>query len=401
MRIQLITHYFPPEVGAAQRRLGTFARLWCQAGHEVTVIAPLPHYPSGHLAPGWRWADLGSAAVTADGVTVVRVPFVPTGRGGPAKLADQLVVAAAAAGPAAFHRPGPDVVVASVPSVPSLAPALVARRRWRVPLVLDMRDSWPDLIAETQMLPPAPARWLTRLVAAGQRRADAIVTVPPAFARSLEARGYPADRIVHIRNGIDVTAVPVLDPPAGGDRLRVLYLGTLGVSQGLGSAVEALADLGPGRVEARFIGQGTERPALAALAQRLGAPVVFEDPVTGDALWDAYRWADTCLVPLRDWPSFRDAVPSKLYEIMACGRHVTACLAGEAAAVIDQAGAGTRVDPEDPAGLAERLGDLARNRDRLDVGGRPRAWVAEHADAGALATRYLEVLTDVVAGRRP
>lgn len=400
MRILLITHYFPPEVGAAQRRLGAFTRHWQTAGHEVTVVAPLPHYPSGSLAPGWRWGQVGHAEATPEGATVLRVPFLPTGRGGAAKLADHLVVAAAAIGPAAAHRPRPDVVLASLPSVPALVPALVAARRWRVPMVLDMRDSWPDLIAESGMLPAAPARWITALVAAGQRRADAIVTVPPAFARSLESRGYPADRIVHIRNGIDVDTVPELGPPPARDRLHVLYLGTMGVSQGLDTAVQALADLGGDRVEARFVGEGTERAALSDLAARLGAPVRFEDPATGEDLWAAYHWADTCLVPLRDWPSFEDAVPSKLYEIMACGRHVTACLAGEALKMVDEAGAGVHVAPGDAPALAVVLGQLADRRHDLAVGPGPREWVRRHADAGRLAERYLEVL-GAVAGHRP
>jgi glycosyltransferase involved in cell wall biosynthesis len=186
-----------------------------------------------------------------------------------------------------------------------------------------------------------------------------------------------------------------------GGRLRVLYLGTLGVSQGLDTVVEALAELGPERVEARFIGEGTERPALEALAERRRAPVRIEAPVAGEELWAAYRWADTCLVPLRDWPSFADAVPSKLYEIMAAGRHVTACLTGEAAGVIEAAGAGVHVPPGDPAALAAALRALAGDRARVDVGRGPREWVAEHADAGALARHYLEVLGAVVAGRPP
>jgi len=398
VRIQLITHYFPPEIGAAPRRLGAFARHWSAAGHAVTVIAPLPHYPSGHLATGWHWRDLRRATVE-DGVTVVRVPFVPTRRGGAVKLADHLAVALAAIGPATARRERPDVVVASIPSVPTLGTGLVASRRWRAPLVLDMRDSWPDLIEETGLLPGAPARWLTRLVAAGQRRAEVIVTVPPAFARSLERRGYPAERIFHIPNGIDVASVPLQPaPPKERSRLRVLYLGTIGVSQGLETVVGALADLGPERVEARFVGDGTEKPALEEASRRLGAPVSFGDPVTGQDLTDAYAWADTCLVPLRDWPSFNDAVPSKLYEIMAAGRYVTASLAGEGATVVRAAGGGTVVPPEDRAGLAEALGHLADHREELDVGAGPRTWVTEHADVGRLADRYLEVLERAVGG---
>ena len=392
MNVLVLTHYYPPEIGAAQRRLGALVARWRSAGAQVKVVAPLPHYPAGRRLPGQRGVYRGRTGPA--GETVVHVPFLPTTRGGPLKFADQ-VVAAVSSLPPSLAGTRPDVVLASLPGLPTLVPALAARRRWRTPLVLEMRDAWPDLLSESGVAGGRLGRSVAAAVARAQREADAVVTVSRDFGAVLASRGVPAARLHWMSNGIDLDAVPLLPAPSAGDRsrpLRVLYLGTHGVSQQLGTAVEALARLGASRVEARFIGHGTEKPALEALAASLGAPVRFEAPTTGAGLWQAYAWADTCLVPLRPWPSFRHTVPSKLYEIMAAGRHVTACVDGEAAAIVRSARAGVVVPPGDIDALARALVALSERRADLDVGPGPREWVEENAAYDSIATRYLALL---------
>ena len=380
------------------RRLSSFVAAWVAAGDEVSVIAPLPHYPEGRLLPGWSRRQLGRGLGPA-GERVMRVGCVPSKRGGSLKLVDQLVTAGASVAPALTSSALPDVVVASIPGMPTLIPALMASSRWRVPLVLDMRDSWPDLITEAHLLPDRVATMAQRLVFAAQRRASAIVIVPPGFRKSLVRNGISDQKIHDLPNGIDVGTVPVLPLRSDAGRLRVLYLGTLGVSQGLDRLVEALALCGDS-VEARFIGGGTERDALETLARRLTAALTFESPVEGDRVWDAYRWADTCLVPLRDWPSFHDAVPSKLYEIMAAGRHVFASVAGVGADIVRDAQAGSVVAPDDVDAMATELLRLAENRNLLNVGEAPRKWVDQNRDRASLAKDFRDVLIDVTLEAR-
>lgn len=55
-------------------------------------------------------------------------------------------------------------------------------------------------------------------------------------------------------------------------------------------------------------------------------------------------------VQLRDWEPFAWTVPSKLYEALATGKHVTAILAGEAADIVRSTGAGDVVAPGDDSG---------------------------------------------------
>ena len=399
LSVLLITHYYEPEIGAAPRRMRSLVSRWRARGVDVRVIAPLPHYPQGRALDGYGFRQIGSSWGRY-GEKVTRTPFLPIERGGVAKLADHIVSAAAAISPA-LVGPRPDVVIASVPAVPTMGAALVAARRWRAPLVLDMRDSWPDVAVEAGMAEGPVGRALVSFVSSIQRAADVIVTVPPGFAEVLATRGIPAGRIHHVPNGTDVDGVPYQDPPPQVTRrLRVLYCGTHGVSQGLETVVRAIAAVGHSRVEGRFIGEGTEKRSLIDLARSLGAPITFEDAVPREKVWEAYAWADTCLVPLRALPSFKDAVPSKIYEIMASGRHVLACLEGEAERVIGAARAGIVVPPENEPALTEALRHLACHRDELLVGAGPRAWVRANRDDDALADAFYDVLERAATARR-
>jgi glycosyltransferase involved in cell wall biosynthesis len=399
VNVLVLTHYYPPEVGAAQRRLGALVRRWCAAGVQVQVVAPLPHYPTGHGSAGQR-RNAYRRRDGAHGETVVHVPFLPTSRGGPLKFADQMLAAVLSL-PPSLAGTRPHVVLASLPGLPTVVPALAARRRWRVPLVLEMRDAWPDLVAESGVARGRVARSLMAAVSHAQREADGVVTVSREFGTVLASRGISAERLHWMPNGVDISAVPRL-PRARADAarpLRVLYLGTHGVSQQLATVVEALAKLGAGKVEARFVGHGTEKAALELLARSLDAPVHFEPPAVADRLWEAYSWADTCVVPLRPWPSFRHTVPSKLYEIMAAGRHVTAAVEGEAARIVEDAGAGAVVRPGDVDALAQALRTLADDRARLDVGDAPRRWVEANGSYDVIATRYLALLERLTESR--
>nr|WP_284252749.1 glycosyltransferase [Litorihabitans aurantiacus] len=180
----------------------------------------------------------------------------------------------------------------------------------------------------------------------------------------------------------------------------MLYLGTTGRSQHLSTALEAAARARALGVDValRIVGSGSDQPRLRALARNLALDVELTGRVPRTAVGTHYAWADTAVVMLRDWPPFRWTVPSKLYEILAVGRHVSASVDGEAADLVRASRGGHVVPPQDPAALADLWARLAADRRLLDVGGRPRAWVLEHAHHDLLARRYLALLETVVAG---
>jgi glycosyltransferase involved in cell wall biosynthesis len=96
---------------------------------------------------------------------------------------------------------------------------------------------------------------------------------------------------------------------------------------------------------------------------------------------------------------FRSFIPSKMFEILACGRPVLASLEGEAAEILQASGAALVVPPEDVAAIAKALRRLAADRElSAALAARGRPFVAERFDRRRLAERYLEIL-EGVAGR--
>src|SRR5437899_2059795 len=55
MRVLVVTHYFPPEIGAPQARLSELAMAWANDGNdEVTVLTGMPNHPTGIVQDGYR-----------------------------------------------------------------------------------------------------------------------------------------------------------------------------------------------------------------------------------------------------------------------------------------------------------------------------------------------------------
>jgi glycosyltransferase involved in cell wall biosynthesis len=174
---------------------------------------------------------------------------------------------------------------------------------------------------------------------------------------------------------------------------------------GLKSVLVA-ADRLRGRDDIRFlfVGHGHERKALMAMADEMRLPnVLFLPGQPRERIPAFISAADVCLVALRRERFLAENfVPSKIFEFFGCGRPVLASLSGEAATIVERAGAGRVVPPEDPAALADAVTGLAADpAGTRAMGERGLRFARAHYDRAALARRYLEVLAEVAAPTEP
>lgn len=396
----LLAHSYWPEHSPPQRRWQSLIPHLVQRGWQMTVVAPVAHYGFGPDADRSSRGRVGRGRPGPVGETIVRVPYLTARDARLPKLVDQLVTAGGSALRTLTVR-GHSVVIVTAPSLPLLASGWLAARLRGKPLVVEMRDAWPNLATEAGVLQGRAQRIINRAVESVQDRADLVVTVTEGFAETLRERGVRQVRTV--RNGVRLEQTPVLDPPPlVRDRLEVLYLGNHGESQRLERLIEAAAQIGSD-MRLTLVGQGSQKPELRRIAAALGAPVRFLGPAYRGEVFELYRQADSLVVSLRDdWKSFEATVPSKTYEVMAVGRHLTAVVRGEAARILQDAGAGDVVgsSAQEIAGLWR---GLIEDRSRLMTDGSGRAWVADNADYADLAERYDSILREVVdngKGRR-
>lgn len=403
MKILLMCHYFAPEVGAPQARLSETARRWAANGHDVQVLTGFPNHPDGIIRDGYQGRRRMEERL--DGYRILRTWLYATPNSGfLKKTLGHLSWAASSFVLGRKLVSKPNVVVVSSPTFFSIASAWVYAKRFRVPFVLEVRDLWPGIFVELGVLTNRRIiQLLERLELAAYRAADLIVVVTEGFKDDLVSREVPAEKIEVITNGVDLEhfspgpAKAELRKKLGadGDDRLVAYVGAHGISQGLGTLLDAAAEL-PADVKVALVGDGADKADLVARAEREGIDnVTFLDPVPKAEVPDLLRSADVLVAPLRDIPLFSTFIPSKIFEFLASGTPVIGALEGEAARILEQAGA-TVVPPENPAELAAAIEKVLAD-DNSDTADRGRRYVAEHYDRNLLADRYADRLQATIA----
>lgn len=411
LRIGYIAHQFPPEVGAGAARVSEMALRWASHGAEVTVITGMPNRPEGRIHPEYRGKLFCEESY--HGVRVLRSWLHARPGGGFATTLANNLSFMLTGGARAVARAGKlDVLIASCPPFFVHPAGEAARALRRVPLVAELRDLWPDYLLGMGVLRPGiAARALFAVERHLLRRADHTIVVTESFRRRVMEKGVAAERVDVISNGIDPSLYyPADEPPPvpelerRGDEMIFGYLGNFGAGQRLEAIVEAAKRLeDTPRIRFVLAGGGTERSKVEERVRELApSNLTLLPPVAKDRTRSFYNACDVCLVPLADAPVFQETVPSKLFEVMACGRPVLASLAGEAAAIVHQSGGGSTCAPGDPQAIRAAVLHLAdRPPGELALmGQRGREFVTEHFDRSVLADRYLGILLRM-AGEKP
>lgn len=278
----------------------------------------------------------------------------------------QLAYRFRAAAPAAGQ---PDVVVASIPCYHLAYEALRFCHSVGIPLIVDVRDLWPDIFLNVirkwvgQTLGELLLSWDYMRVRRVLSEAFSVTAVSSGYlsrAGELGARrGDDADRVLYI-GASRGTAAGELPPKsrqwlAGQDGRRLfLFLGTFGRSYELDLVLSVARRLaGAGRRDVAFVFVGTGELLAEVSAAASGLENVhltgWVDSST-IAAWLSVSYAG--LVPCRSAP---DTIPNKPFEYLAAGLPLISSLEGEMAQLIAAHGLGLSYQPGDAGGLESAI----------------------------------------------
>lgn len=404
MRVAILTQYYPPEIGAPQRRLSSLTRALHSAGHDVYVLTAPPSYPAGRIYPGYRnWFGVKQEETAK----VVRAPILPLRRKTFAwRLAHyfSFVFTSLAAG--GWSLPKLDVLIAeSPPLFLGIAGALLSKAK-SARYVLNVSDLWPDSAIELGVVHNRfvieAARWLELTL---YRTADLISGQSRGIVEAIRKRvdGIP---IVLFSNGVEFEEFANPGAERAGawraDKNEVcnfLYAGLHGLAQGLDVLLDAIGGLPePERCRFLFVGDGPEREALREKAVREKIPnVVFEEAVAAHDVPALMRRADVVVVSLKK--QLTGAVPSKLYEAFASGKPVLLIAGGEAAEIVRRSGAGLVAEPGNLKSIRNGILNLARDPElRTRMGMRGRETARREFNRQIINNRMIQVLERLVGG---
>lgn len=410
MRLLIICPHYEPDTAPTGIVMTAIGDELARAGHRLHVVTSLPWYEHHRVVPGWEGRLVRSQA--ADWGRITRVHPFPTAK---------TSIGARALGFAGFSglallaglsgRSRPDVVLAMSPPITLAAAGWAAARRHRAPLVLNLQDIFPDAAAAVGAVGrrgvAAAARlerWLYRRAAAvtvlsEDQRANVAAKLDPGWATELRVipnfadagRIRPRSRRTRYRSEHGL-----------GDRTVVMYAGNVGLSQPLELMVAA-ARAHRRRDDVVFVvnGGGSARPGLEAAAAGLRNLVLvdFQPP---DRLSEVLASADVHVIALRRGLAGL-SVPSKLYSIMAAGRPVVASVdpGTEIPRLVEAAGCGVVVAPEDPGGFSAAVESLIDDPGRRRaMGERGRVFAESWTTPAAVGAAYAGLFEDL-ADRRP
>jgi len=410
MNILVVTQYFWPE----SFRINDLARGLHDRGHEVTVFTGKPNYPEGCFYSGYGF--FGRSAEKFEGIRVIRVPLIPRGAGGAARLAlNYLSFAFFASLLAPFRVRGRfDVILVYEPSPVTVGlPALALKALKRAPLLFWVQDLWPESLAATDAV---RAGWILKavqhLVRFIYRGCDRILVQSQAFVEPVLRYGIARERILYFPNSAEGFYQPVTLEPDAAERphmpegFRVMFAGNVGAAQDfdtiLGAAERVKGEtaihwiiLGDGRLLS-WVETEVKRRGLGRSVHLLGRHPVESMP-------RFFALADAMLVTLRRDPILAMTVPARVQSYLACARPIVAALEGEGARVIREAGAGIAADAGDPDGLARAVLELYRmpETERQAMGERGRRYFEQEFEREKLLIRLEGWMGELARSRKP
>jgi glycosyltransferase involved in cell wall biosynthesis len=400
MNILFVTFYYPPEVGAPQRRISEYAAALSKRGHRVSILTGFPNYPRGELIEPYRRRLY--LRENLNGIEVLRVFHFLGSRNGKWGRAVAEGSFALSASMAALLETPPDTVIVESPSLLSGWVGLLLKRMRGSSFVLHLSDLIPEMAVAVGMLAPGRlSRLLYRMARLFYREADGIVAITRGVAEALLREGVVTEKIKVIPNGIAEEFLKADDSSGTNGVFRVVYAGNHGRVYNLRTVLQAARRLPPGQFEFEFIGDGIDRPGLEEEARNL-AHVKFSDGLPVDRLFERLFRANAMVIPLAGNPVLEMTVPSKMVDAMAAGLPVVlAGRKGELVEIVRESNSGIVVEPDNPEALLEAFQFLHENPgEACAKGRRGQEFVRATRLRSRLTDQLEKMLVEIVARKQ-
>ncbi|PTL37909.1 glycosyltransferase family 4 protein [Alkalicoccus saliphilus] len=404
MKIVIVCHYFPPEVGAPSARIYEMARYWVNMGNEVHVVTCFPNHPTGIIPEEYRGQKYQHEMM--DGIHVHRnyvyatpnTGFIKKTLGHISFMISSVVISMK-------KIKDPDVIVTSSPTFFSIISGYWYSLRKKAPFVLEIRDLWPAAMIELGVMKEGfITNILEKMELYFYKKSDALIMVTQAFKKNVVQRGINEKKVHVITNGVNQemfyprpARISLDDHSELKDKFVVTYAGAHGISQNLGTILKTAKALKKEEdIQFLFVGEGAEKEELMETVEKENlSNVTFLPSQPKEHMADFYNLSNVCLIPLKNIELFKAFIPSKMFEIMACGTPIVASVEGEAADILKKSKAALIAEPDNAEEIQEAILTI-KNDSELNAILKKNGpeFVERHYSRKKLAEKYLELLKE-------
>jgi glycosyltransferase involved in cell wall biosynthesis len=311
--------------------------------------------------------------------------------------------------------PEPDVIYCSYPTIELSLACIDFGASKRVPVIVDIRDLWPDIFVEVlpralKFLGELPLRKYANAKAKIFSGADVIVGTSDSFvswgAKAAQRQKNPLDQsfphayqLPTISAEAEASARDWLNSIVGADpdTAVVCFFGNFADHVlDLDTVIAAARVLSKKGENFKFVlcGEGVALARLRLIASDVES-VVLPGRIDASRIQALLKRSVCGLVPYLPRWDFKMAIPNKAIEYLAGSLPVVTCLDGDLAALIKAHECGVYYEAKKAPALAELLTDLRANSVRRDaMSQRAFALFTTQFEFGAVYNRFADLVQE-------
>ncbi len=296
----------------------------------------------------------------------------------------------------------PDAIVVSSLSLLTILNGVLLKRKYRCPLIFEIRDIWPlTIVEEGGVSPRHPfVLFLGFIERLGYLKSDSIIGTMPNLKKHV-SKVLGRDKLVHcIPMGVDSTHLDnqkklsksYVDKYLSSGKFKVVHCGTIGITNALDTffmAAKAMQDNDD--IEFILIGDGALKQSYMD-KYGMQSNITFAPKVDRNEVQDALSYCNVVYFSV-----FRSEVweygqsLNKVIDYMLSAKPIIASYSGYPS-MINESKCGTFVAAEEPSALQDAIMKYSSmSSDELEsIGRKGHSWLLEHRSYKKLSKSFLQ-----------
>ncbi|WP_191858399.1 glycosyltransferase family 4 protein [Hanstruepera ponticola] len=331
--VLIITNYFPPETGAASNRIFHLASGLQKSGFNVSVLTPLPNYPTGRVFKEYK----GKLRVSCseNNIEIHRLwIFASNSKNKILRLIAMLSYSFSLIWYFLWHKIPNKVIVQSPPLIVAFTCMLFLKSKKRK-LILNVSDLWPLAGFELGVFKKNLGyKILEKIEYHNYKKADLVLGQSQEILNHV-LKIYPKKAVFLYRNYPDIKIQNLRLNTRSDNKLKMVYAGLLGIAQGV---FKLCQELDYKNMEFHIYGAGAEKEKIEAFVSNNNLPIFYHGEVTREQLHVELLKYDLAIIPLLN--RIYGSVPSKIFEYAKLGLPMLYFGGGEGEDIVKKYGLG-------------------------------------------------------------
>jgi glycosyltransferase involved in cell wall biosynthesis len=340
--ILIITNYFPPERGAAANRIYSLAEAMGDADFRVTVVCPLPNYPTGKVFSEYS-GKISSVEAVSFG-KIKRLWIWPSNSANKfVRLLSMVSFSLSLILFFIFSKTPKKVFVQYSPVFVGFT-AVCLGRLFAKKIILNVSDLWPLAGLEMGILKKGTYySLLQKMEKFCYKNAELIVGQSEEILQHIS--NYVKKPTFLYRN-VPNFGIPKIQETRSSNDIKIVYAGLLGVAQGIYGICQRISF--PKNVSLHIYGAGPDMEKILKLKKE---NISFYGELGRDELHRELQNYDIAFIPLIK--RIYGSVPSKIFEYTRLGLPVLYAAGGEGGEIVKKESLGWVVPVNDLKALQD------------------------------------------------